>query len=97
MGLGRKFSAFVEKIFEAFKAYVKKKVTPGDYELARFPFWWCIAITMCRGELVDTRGLQRLHWNLNTWKDEEVQQWKNSHLASCNSIAVAVSKPLIWP
>lgn len=91
MGLGRKFSEYVETQFGRFKTYAKRKATPGDYEQARFSFWWSIAITLCRRQLIDTRDLQRLHWDLNTWEDEEVQQWKNSHLASCNSIAVAVS------
>ena len=40
--------------------------------------------------LVDTDNLQRLHWDINTWTDEEVKSWKEAHLASCNAIAVAV-------
>jgi hypothetical protein len=90
MGLRSKFSAYIETQFGFFKAYLKHKARPGEYEKARFSFWWCIVIALCRRQLVDTRDLKRLHWDLNTWKDEEVQQWKDSHLASCNSIAVAV-------
>lgn len=90
MNLFHKYSTSVKTQFGFFKNWVKYEVDPGLYERARFSFWSCIVITLCQRELINTRDLQRLHWDLNTWKDEEVQQWKNSHLASCNSIAVAV-------
>lgn len=61
-----------------------------EYEFARFGYWFCAVIVLCHDRLINIRQLQRQHWDLNTWKDEEVQQWKNAHLASCNAIAVAV-------
>lgn len=42
--------------------------------------------------LVDTRAVRQLHWNINTWTDEEVMSWKQSYMSACSSIAVAVSK-----
>lgn len=41
--------------------------------------------------LLDTDGLQELHWNINCWKDEDVLIWKRSHMETCNAIFVAVS------
>lgn len=58
------------------------------YRRLRFGFFLSTVIWACR--LVDTDGLQKQHWNLNVWSDIEVQQWKDSQLASCNAIAVAV-------
>ena len=43
--------------------------------------------------LVDTDSLQELHWNINVWTDEEILNWKASHLSTSNAIAVAVSCP----
>lgn len=42
--------------------------------------------------IVDTEAIQTTHWNINCWSDEEVLRWKQSHIASCNAIAVAVSR-----
>lgn len=41
--------------------------------------------------LVDTRALRELHWNINTWTDEEVLMWKRSYMTSCNATQVVVS------
>ena len=40
--------------------------------------------------VINTDHLQQRHWDINSWTDPEVLNWKNAHLASCNAIAVAV-------
>ena len=59
-----------------------------QYRQRRFGLWWGTFLWAFR--LVDTDALQRRHWDLHAWSDKEVQQWKDSHLSSCNAIAVAV-------
>jgi hypothetical protein len=59
-----------------------------EYRQIRFGLWKGELLRASR--LIDSDALQQRHWDLNTWKDEEVQQWKDSHLASCNAISVAV-------
>lgn len=61
------------------------------YRRARFGFVWGTIVYVSR--LVDTDTLQRRHWDINTWTDDEIKSWKDSHLASCNAIAVAVRMP----
>lgn len=43
--------------------------------------------------LVDTRAVRQLHWNINTWTDEEVMSWKQSFISTCSAIQVAVRTP----
>jgi hypothetical protein len=40
--------------------------------------------------LIDIQEVRNMHWNINTWKDEEVKEWKTSYMANCNAIGVAV-------
>ena len=40
--------------------------------------------------LLDVGALQQYHWNVDAWDDNQVLKWKESHLASCNAIGVAV-------
>jgi len=35
--------------------------------------------------------LGEFEWDLNTWSDKEIIDWKNSHLAGCQSTTIAVS------
>ena len=57
------------------------------YREARFGAWgWWLYFF----HLVDTDGAQENHWRINTWTDDEVIAWKNSYLANCNAITVAV-------
>ncbi|KAH0839112.1 hypothetical protein AYO21_04705 [Fonsecaea monophora] len=44
-------------------------------------------LSVCR--LVDTNGVRQLHWNINTWTDDEVLAWKQSYMTTCSSIEVA--------
>lgn len=59
------------------------------YRHARFGWFGGYAVRCFR--LVDAKALQEMHWNINTWTDEEVMNWKQSQLNVCNAIAVAVS------
>lgn len=70
---------------------VKFLVAAGSgYRGKRFgPFW---GIVLYAVPVINTDELQRMHWKLNTWTDEEVLRWKDSHLSSCGAIAVAVSR-----
>lgn len=45
-------------------------------------------------KIVDTDDLQKRHWEINCWQDEEVSAWKTAFLSSCNAVAVAVSMKL---
>lgn len=72
-------------------AYFVLKAFPSagfEYRQRRFGLWWGTFIWAFR--LVDTDALQKRHFDLHAWSDKEVQQWKDSHLSSCNAIAVAV-------
>ncbi|KAM0711586.1 hypothetical protein Q7P35_000952 [Cladosporium inversicolor] len=61
-----------------------------QYRQKRFGPWWGTFIWTFR--LVDTDALQKRHWDLHAWSDKEVQQWKDSHLSSCNAIAIAAGR-----
>ncbi|KIW24117.1 uncharacterized protein PV07_09849 [Cladophialophora immunda] len=39
--------------------------------------------------LVDTSSVRQMHWNINTWTDDEVLAWKQSYMTTCSSIEVA--------
>jgi hypothetical protein len=41
--------------------------------------------------IFDTDIVQEFHRNINYWSDEELKTWKESYIAGCNAIAVAVS------
>lgn len=70
-------------------AVLRLVTSPGyQYRLRRFGFVWGTYLYL--GGIVNTDALQQNHWNINSWTDPEVLQWKASHLASCNAIAVAV-------
>lgn len=60
----------------------------GNYRRARFGALGGKMLYF--GRFIDTNALQLRHWNINTWTDEEVKNWKDSQLASFNAIAVAV-------
>lgn len=40
--------------------------------------------------LINTGEIRKLHWNINTWKDEEVLAWKESYMSACTAIQVSV-------
>ena len=40
--------------------------------------------------ILDMDEVQRYHWDINRWKDEEVIAWKTGYLSTCSAIAVAV-------
>jgi len=58
------------------------------YRSRRFGVIWGTILYLSL--LVDTDTLQQRHWDINFWTDTEVIAWKNSHLAFCNAIVVAV-------
>ncbi|MCJ1288473.1 hypothetical protein MMC34_000001 [Xylographa carneopallida] len=39
--------------------------------------------------ILDMDEVQRYHWDINRWKDEEVLAWKTGYLSTCSAIAVA--------
>lgn len=41
--------------------------------------------------IFDADTVQEFHRNINYWSDEELKTWKESYIAGCNAIAVAVS------
>jgi hypothetical protein len=41
--------------------------------------------------------LGEFEWYLNTWSEKEIIDWKNSHLAGCQSTAIAVSGAIEEP
>jgi hypothetical protein len=62
------------------------------YAACRFGHWGTVgAIAAMLLPVVGDGDLQRSHWNINTWSDQEILDWKTSHLSQCNAIAVAVS------
>jgi hypothetical protein len=34
--------------------------------------------------------LGEFEWDLNSWSDKDILQWKKAHLAACNMTAIAV-------
>lgn len=60
------------------------------YENQRWGSWGRV-LSLLR--LVDTRAVRQLHWNINTWTDEEVLSWKQSFMSTCSAIQVAVRAP----
>ncbi|KAI1617153.1 hypothetical protein EDD36DRAFT_462013 [Exophiala viscosa] len=64
------------------------QVTGGAYSYQRQrwgPWGHFLGLT----RLVDTKAVQELHWNINTWTDEEVMAWKQSFISTCSAIQVA--------
>lgn len=41
--------------------------------------------------IIDTKAVGQLHWNINTWTDDEVMAWKQSYISTCTAVQVAVS------
>ena len=54
---------------------------------ARWGFFGHVA-SLCR--MINTGEIRKLHWNINTWKDEEVLAWKKSYMSACTAIQVSV-------
>ena len=62
-----------------------------QYRRQRFGLFWGTVLHLTK--ILDTDMLQQKHWDINSWSDAEVLNWKASHLASCNAISVAVCIP----
>ena len=59
-----------------------------EYRRRRFGLWSRILYYFF---LFDTDSVQELHRNINYWGSEDLKAWKDSYIASCNAIAVAVT------
>lgn len=76
-------------ILAALPVVIKILASSGaQYRSRRFGF--VLGSFLYLGRIVNTDALQQNHWDINSWTDPEVLNWKASHLASCNAIAVAV-------
>lgn len=68
----------------------------GAYQLFNYGYWYRKTRFGLAGQLlyvlhfIDTDALQQMHWNINTWTDEEIYTWKQSQLNTYNAITVAV-------
>ncbi|KAJ9619127.1 hypothetical protein H2204_012774 [Knufia peltigerae] len=59
-----------------------------EYEEQRWGSWGrFFGIT----RLVDTDAVRQLHWNINTWTDDEVMAWKQSYISNCLKGAIFAS------
>ncbi|KAK5069961.1 hypothetical protein LTR64_007858 [Lithohypha guttulata] len=84
--VSQSFKAIVE-IFSFSYLPILNAFKPGNlYRQNRFGYFGHFLYI---SRLVDTDALQDLHWNINTWTDEEVMAWKQSQLSTYNAIAVA--------
>ena len=72
-------------------AFALQLVASSGYKYRSTRFGLLLGSSLTFTALVDTDALQQIHWDLNTWSDEEVLRWRDSQLASANAIAVAVS------
>ena len=63
-----------------------------SYREARFGAFWGNFVYLTG--IVDTDALQTLHWNINSWNEDEMIAWKNSFISSLNSVSVAVRQNL---
>ena len=80
------------KLIDAVTKFIGRAVarTPAAgsrYRQARFGFAGHVVYFL---RVLDLDALQRVHWNINTWTDAEVNNWKQSQLSTYNAIAVAV-------
>ncbi|KIW10628.1 hypothetical protein PV08_11592 [Exophiala spinifera] len=75
--------AVTTTLFIAFAAALGRNF---DYESQRWGFRGRI-LGLFR--LVDTNAARQLHWNINTWTDDEVMAWKQSCISNCTAIQVA--------
>jgi hypothetical protein len=39
--------------------------------------------------------LGEFEWDLNSWSDDDIIQWKSAHLAACNMTAIAVCSMIL--
>ncbi|KIW53446.1 hypothetical protein PV05_09020 [Exophiala xenobiotica] len=39
--------------------------------------------------IIDTKAVGQLHWDINTWTDDEVMAWKQSYISTCTAVTVA--------
>ncbi|MCJ1280910.1 hypothetical protein MMC26_000227 [Xylographa opegraphella] len=58
----------------------------NDYHRARYGV---TGIMIHWLSILDMDEVQRYHWDINRWKDEEVLAWKTGYLSTCSAIAVA--------
>ncbi len=82
-------ASFVLGITHIIPLIISLVATSGfQYRTRRFGLIWGAFLFL--SSIVDTDSLQRAHLNINLWTDAEILTWKESHLAACNAVAVAV-------
>ena len=92
MSFGIEFTTVLEIAvgIATFFLAVDRKVNLGrKYRQARYGsffgnFWYWFGV-------LDTGTIQRFHWNINHWTKQEAMSWRDSYVANCSAVAVAVS------
>jgi hypothetical protein len=60
----------------------------GPYHRNRFGW---IGRAFASVGLLDLKGIQKIHWDINYWTNEEVMAWRKSYISNCSSVTIAVS------
>jgi hypothetical protein len=63
-----------------------------SYSSRRCGRWGSIFMTLT---FVHPRMLGEFEWDLNSWSDDDIIQWKSAHLAACNMTAIAVCSMIL--
>jgi hypothetical protein len=58
-----------------------------SYSYHRFGTWGSVLMTLL---FMHPLKLGEFEWDLNSWSDKDILQWKKAHLAACNMTAIAV-------
>lgn len=84
---GRASNAFLDYLREFGK---------DSYSSRRYGRWGSLFMTLT---FMHPRKLGEFEWDLNSWSDEDIVQWKSAHLAACNmtAIAVCIISTKLWP
>ena len=61
--------------------------SPDSYASSRFGITGSVLMTFL---FMHPKKIGEFEWDLNSWSDDDVLEWKKSHLANCNMTAVAV-------
>ena len=81
----RRHKELILGMFHVITRYAFRPATP--YANARFRFLQRLLFIACQ----DASYVEKFHLRINLWRDEDVKAWKESLIANCDSVAVAVS------